>query len=164
MAITRWVDDNEARRIRDEMLHTALPVVFAGPLLVETERTTETLPVVQLDPTGRPDVVDMFRVVQVEGIQAGSDVPPRYVLCDGHGYRETTIAISDPVELVFKFVLAWPEHDTVFKLMLQRRQLIITTRSVEEHIEGGDLLVTTIAANELQSALESWQTLRAEGK
>ncbi len=164
MAITRWVDDNEARRIRDEMLWDALPVVLAGPLVVETERAIETLPCVYLDPTGRPDVTDLFRVVQTEGIQARSDVQPRYVFYAQHGYRETTIAISDPVALVFKFVLVWPEHQAVFDLILQRQQLIITTRPVDAPLERGDLLVTTIAVGELAVALESWQTLRAQGQ
>src|SRR3712207_5703342 len=148
MGITRWGGDHEARRIRDEMLHSALPVVCAGPLLVETERAIETLPCVHLDPTGRPDVTDLFRVVQTEGIQARSDVQPRYVFYAQHGYRETTIAISDPVALVFKFVLVWPEHGAVFDLILQRHQLIITTRPVDAQLERGDLLVTTVAARE----------------
>jgi hypothetical protein len=159
MGEARWVDDEEACRIRDDILDGALPIVWAGSLFVNTDGKRRLLPFVQVDTTGRNDVADLFRVVQIEGMQARSDTPCRYVFCERHGYRETTITITDPVACSFKFVLTWPEQREIFDAMLQHEVLMITARNVQEQMDWSDVFGIRIFLPEFQLALQSWEEL-----
>jgi hypothetical protein len=159
----KQLNEEEARAMRDDMLAGALPVVFAGPLAVGHDGSYTLLPFVQLDAAGRPDVADVFRVIHTEGMQARSAKPCRYVDYEGRGYRESTMELTDPVSVSFKFVLTWPEHRGVFDLMLQEQCLMITTKSVETHLDATDVIGERLTPED-PIVFEHWRALLSEGE
>src|SRR3712207_2854406 len=93
----RWIDDDEARRLRAELLRDALPLRFAGPRSVDVGGLEVEVPFVQLDATGRPEVDDLFRVVAAEGSQSRMASVFRYLSLGLRGYMEVNVALVDPV-------------------------------------------------------------------
>ncbi len=155
MAEEHRLDEEAARRLRAEFLADALPVRFAGPVILLTHGSRETYPVVQLEASGRPDVADLVRVQHSEGLQQGRRPPFRYLFVDGHGYMEFALEITDPVTCRFKFVLEWPNHAAVFTAMLERGVLAVTTTRPED--AGTDGIGMTINQPELRHVLGIWQ-------
>jgi hypothetical protein len=150
------LDEDAARRLRDEFLSDALPVRFAGP--VSFVAAGEEWPVVQVDAHSRPDVADLARVDQSEGLQRGRRPPMRYLFVDGQGYMEFVVEITDPVACQFKFVLQWPVHETVFTAMLSRGVLVFTVGALEDALADG--IGMRINQTELGQVLTTWRTLR----
>src|SRR5919205_957287 len=126
-----------ARRLRDDVLREALPVRFAGPYTFVFNGTTETWPVVQVEANARPDVADLARVQQAEGLHRARRPPFRYLFVDGQGYMEFVVQITDPVACHFSFVLVWPTHAALFTAMLERGVVLFTTGRLAEAVTQG---------------------------
>jgi hypothetical protein len=151
----RWLDDDQAQRLRDELLAQALPIRFAGPRAVDIGDLELEVPFVQLDAGSRPDVYDLFRVVAVEGSQAQMMSAFRYLLLDGRGYMEVNVSLVDPVSCAFKFVLDWPERRALFDLMALQGQLLFTTHDLRRDHTASTLSLQ-IDPRELRPILKFW--------
>ena len=152
----RWVGDDEARRLREDLLSDALPIRMAGPRTVEVGDMELELPFVQLDASSRPDADDLFRVVAAEGTQAQMASIFRYLLIGDRAYMEINVRLSDPVSCAFKFVLQWPAHRPLFDLMLIQGQLFFSTKDLSPEHQASTLGVK-IPRPELEPILDLWR-------
>ncbi len=164
MASNRRLNRPAARRLRDELLDGAVPIVFAGPLrITRPDGASQEVPFVQLDVGGHPDVAALFRAVHAAGLrQETSDAPVRYVYVDGHGYMETTLGRTQPVACHFKVVLAWPELEEVFGVLARERLMLLTVAELQPGFDWRDAIGVRIGPD-LPGVLRAWEALRADG-
>jgi hypothetical protein len=158
MADEHRLDEATVRRLRDAVLRAALPVRFAGPYTFVFGDTTETWPVVQVEARARPDVADLARVQQSEGLHRARRPPFRYLFVDGQGYMEFVVEITDPVACHFTFVLAWPTHAALFTAMLAQGVVLFTSGPLAEAVRHG--IGMAINQPELEQVVARWRTLR----
>ena len=152
------LDAATVRRRRDAVLRAALPVRFAGPYTFVVDDTTETWPVVQVEANARPDVADLARVQQSEGLHRARRPPFRYLFVDGQGYMEFVVEITDPVACHFTFVLAWPIHAALFTAMLDQGVVLFTSGPLADAVTHG--IGMAINQPELEQVVARWRTLR----
>lgn len=153
------LDEDEARRMRDEFFDGALPILEAEVLQIvwgDPANAPEEIAAVRLDASGRPDVADLSRVIQADGIQTRSADPNRYVRCEGKGYMVLSTRIIDPVAITFKFVLTWPDYDHIFQAILRTGALYTTTEAFAPAFANGRALGCRVERHELEAAMGSW--------
>ncbi len=153
----RWIGDEEARRLRNELLAEAVPVRRADPRSVDVGGLVVEVPFIQLDAASRPEVDDLFRVVAAEGSQPRMASVFRYLMLGGQGYMEINVTLADPVSCRFKFVLQWPAQRRIFELMLMHGQLFFSTRDLNARQETSTLGLQ-IPRAELQPVIDLWRS------
>jgi len=162
MSERRWLQDDEAHLLHEDMLARALPIRFAGPRRVDVGGMNLEVALVVLDASSRPDVKDLFRVVAVEGHQSTMKSAFRYLIRDGQGFMEIGVRLDDPVNCAFTFVLTWPAHQDLFALVLMHERLFFTTQDLNRESRASSLGVTITRA-ELEPILRMWRRLGSSG-
>jgi hypothetical protein len=118
---------HEARRALDELRSGALWLHCSAILTGESADGVFQLPLVHIDPEGRPDVADISRVVRREGMEGSADVTWRFIFFPGEAEGVVDIVVKVPVRCHFRVAISARVHRAPLEQIVEAETVALTT-------------------------------------